>query len=163
DGVAGLATVKAQGGVAIVQDPEDALYAGMPRAAIEMVDVDEILPLSEIGAALARLSYEPVKGGKKGVSEEIEHEAEMAELDVDAMEDENRPGVPSAFACPDCGGVLWELSEEQLMHFRCRVGHAWSVESLLAEQSEQLETALWTALRALEERASLTHRLALRL
>src|SRR5205823_6293082 len=83
DGVAGLAAVKARGGVAVVQDPEDALYDGMPRAAIETVAVDEILPISEIGPTLARLSHEPVKWGKKGVSEEVEYEVEMAELDLD--------------------------------------------------------------------------------
>ena len=91
-------------------------------------------------------------------------EAEIAEFDLAAIQDDaQRPGVPSGFACPDCGGALWELHEGELIRFRCRVGHAWSSTSLLAEQSEALETALGTALRALEERAALSERVAERL
>jgi two-component system chemotaxis response regulator CheB len=55
---------------------------------------------------------------------------------------------------------LWALSDGNLLRFRCRAGHAFSAESLLAEQSEALEEALWTALRALKERSALARRMA---
>jgi two-component system chemotaxis response regulator CheB len=55
------------------------------------------------------------------------------------------------------------LTEGDLVRFRCRVGHAWSANGLVAEQSESIETALWTALRALEERAALCTRVAERM
>ena len=162
DGTAGLQAIKSRGGVTIVQDPRDALFAGMPRSALEGVTIDHCLPITEIAPLLVRLAYEPVKGGgEQPMSDEYEKEAEIAEFDLSVIQDDaHRPGVPSGFACPDCGGALWELHEGELIRYRCRVGHAWSPSSLLAEQSEALESALWTALRALEERAALSERVA---
>lgn len=89
-------------------------------------------------------------------------EANVAEFDLDTMQKTNRPGTPSGFACPECRGVLWELHEGKLIRFRCRTGHAYSINTLLAEQTDALEVALWSALRALEEKAALTERMAAR-
>jgi two-component system, chemotaxis family, protein-glutamate methylesterase/glutaminase len=83
----------------------------------------------------------------------------VEEFSMEALEGE-RPGRPSWFSCPDCNGVLWGLQDGELERYRCRVGHAWSPESLLTRQSEELEGALWVALRSLEERAALARRLA---
>ena len=160
DGTAGLLVIKQRGGVAVVQDPDEALYSGMPRSAIENVDIDHILRVSEIPSTLQELAYKPVEMERTSMSSEMEMEADTAELELEAMHDFNRPGKPSGFGCPECGGSLWELQEGALIRFRCRTGHAFSTGSLLAEQSEALETALWTALRALEEKAALVHRLA---
>jgi hypothetical protein len=46
-----------------------------------------------------------------------------------------------------------------MLRFNCRIGHGWSVESLIAYQSESTEAALWTAVRVLEERAALCERI----
>jgi len=162
DGTAGLLAIKQRGGVAIVQDPQEALYDAMPRSAIANVAVDYVLPLSGIAAQLVQLAQEPVKTPANPVPETIEVEADMAELDLDALQRYERPGQPSGFACPDCGGALWELKDSQVIRFRCRIGHAYSAESLLAQQEEALETALWSGLRALEEQAELAHRMAQR-
>ncbi len=162
DGTAGLAAVKQQGGVAVVQDPNEALYSGMPISAIENVDVDHILQVSDIAAVLNHLAYKPVQEGEKGVSRNMKMESDMAELELAAMQSSDRPGTPSAFACPECAGVLWELDEGGVLRFRCRTGHAYSVGTLLVEQSQAQEAAMWSALRALEEKASLTERMAIR-
>ena len=92
--------------------------------------------------------------------DEMNLETEYAMLDSDAIEREGPPGKPFAFGCPACGGVLWELGDEDLLRFRCRVGHAYTADGAVEAQVESLETALWTALRALQERAQLTERLA---
>lgn len=162
DGTAGLIAIKNQGGIAVVQNPEEALFSGMPRSAIENVAVDKVLLLSEITPNLVTLAHQLIKERDEPVSNDMKMETDMAELEINALQEVNRPGTPSGFGCPDCGGVLWELQENDMIRFRCRVGHAWSADSLLAEQSEALEEALWTALRALEESAALSLRLARR-
>jgi two-component system, chemotaxis family, protein-glutamate methylesterase/glutaminase len=69
-------------------------------------------------------------------------------------------GTPSVFACPECHGVLWELEEGNLVRFRCRVGHSYGTESLSDELTQVSESALWAAMRALEEKAALHRRMA---
>lgn len=163
DGTAGLVAVKQRGGVAVVQNPDEALYSGMPGNAIENVEVNYVLPVAEIAPVLVELAHQPVEGkGEDAVSNDMDMESDMAELELGAMQNPNRPGEPSPFGCPDCGGVLWELDEGKLVRFRCRTGHAYSTNSLLAAQSEAQEEAMWNALRALEEKAALTQRMAKR-
>ena len=96
------------------------------------------------------------------MSHEMEIESDIAELDMSAVQTSEKVGNPSPFSCPECGGVLWEIQDGELIRYRCRVGHALSADALLIEQSDAVETALWVALRALEERASLEHRMASR-
>lgn len=160
DGTAGLLALKRRGGVAIVQDPKDALYRSMPQNAIENVAVDYVLPLDDIPRLLVHLSHQEVEEETTPVSKELDKETRIAEMDKDAMHDYQHPGVPSVFSCPECGGVLWELQEDGLLRFRCRVGHAFSSESYMAAQVEAVEDALWAALKTLEETASLNHRLS---
>ena len=71
-------------------------------------------------------------------------------------------GEPSGLTCPECGGALWERPGVRPIHFRCRTGHAYSPESLLAKQDDALDAAFWAALRSLEESASLSRRMAKR-
>jgi two-component system, chemotaxis family, protein-glutamate methylesterase/glutaminase len=159
DGTAGLVAIKSRGGVAVVQDPEDALYPGMPGNALEHVDVDHVLPAVAMGALLARLAVEPASEPPGPAPTDMRVEVEVEGFSLEAMEG-GHPGEPSGFSCPDCNGVLWGIDDGGLQRFRCRVGHAWSPESLLTRQSESLEAALWIALRSLEERAALARRLA---
>jgi two-component system chemotaxis response regulator CheB len=159
DGTAGLLAIKARGGVAVVQEPEDALYPAMPDNAIAHVEVDHVLPAAAIAGMLARLAAEPAMEPSSPANDELKVEVEMEGFSIEALEG-NHPGQPSAFSCPDCNGVLWEIQDGGLVKFRCRVGHAWSPESLLTQQSEALEGALWVALRSLEERAALARKLA---
>jgi two-component system, chemotaxis family, protein-glutamate methylesterase/glutaminase len=159
DGTAGLLAIKSRGGLAVVQHPEEALYPGMPNNAIEHVEVDHVLPAAGIAETLARLTGEPTTEPAGAGSDDMKTEVELEGFSMDAIAGDH-PGGPSGFSCPDCNGVLWEIQDGGLVRFRCRVGHAWSPESLLTQQSEALEAALWVALRTLEERAALASRLA---
>ena len=161
DGTAGLLAIKQRGGVAVVQDPDEALYDSMPRSALAHVAVDHCSRLADMGRLLARLASQTAASEALfPVPEQMEREARIAFMDSAELQSNDHPGTPSPFACPECGGVLWETNDGDLTRFRCRVGHAFSPESVLAQQSEQLEEALWVALRALEERASLSRRLS---
>jgi two-component system chemotaxis response regulator CheB len=160
DGTAGLTAIKKLGGIGIVQEPGEALYSGMPQSAIDNNEVDYILLVSEIPDTLARLAAEPAEEGEEErVDDEMEQEADIAELDMAALHAGEKPGSPSRFSCPQCQGVLWEIDDEQMIRFRCRVGHAYSPEALLAEHSNSVEAALWAGLRALEENAALMARM----
>ena len=160
DGTAGLLAVRSRGGVGIAQDPTEALFPSMPLSCIEHGAVDLTLPVADIAATLAHLAREDVAAGDLGpVPRDLDLEVEMAETDAGTAAHDVHPGQPSALACPDCGGVLWELQDGGPLRFRCRVGHAYSTDSLLAQQTEALEDALWAALRGLEEQAALARRL----
>ena len=159
DGTAGLLGIKSRGGIAVVQDPADALYPGMPSNALEHVPVDHVLAAASMGKLLARLLADAAEPPSEPAPTGMQVEVEMEGFSLEAFED-NHPGRPSGFSCPDCNGVLWQIRDGRLERYRCRVGHAWSPESLLTQQSEALEAALWVALRSLEERAALARRLA---
>lgn len=161
DGTAGLAAIKRRGGLTIAQDPEEALYPGMPRSALENVGVDYCLPLAAIAPLIAQLAVIPAaEDSVYPVPEMLEIENRIAESEESEMEDMEKLGKLSVFTCPECQGALWELRDGEMLRFRCHVGHAFSSESLMAEQSEELENALWAALRSLEENAELSRRLA---
>lgn len=160
DGTAGLIAIRQRGGICIVQDPDDAMVGDMPRHARDHVQVDYSLPVARMAAVLERLVAEPLSGRSPGASEVLEREASIALRRP--HESLLPPGQPSAFGCPTCGGVLCEVQEEGLARFRCRIGHAFGAEALQAEQQSALEGALWAALRALEEQASLTRRMGMR-
>jgi two-component system chemotaxis response regulator CheB len=160
DGSAGLSAVRRQGGVGIVQDPDDAVYPDMPRHAIE-AGADHVVPAAEIGPLLGRLVKEPPSpNGDRPSSDMIEEVAIMEDGPPGVGND--HPGRPSQWPCPDCNGVLWAVDDPDVLRFRCRVGHAWTGESLLEQQDTNVENALWMALRTLEDRAELSRTLAQR-
>lgn len=153
DGTAGLAVVKKHGGIAVVQDPGEADYPGMPRSAVENVQVDHVAPLGDIPGILTELARRFVEDPPAAP------EADPMKEEIEQGIDREGKGEPSAYTCPECGGTLFEKAEAGLVHFRCRVGHAYSPESLLADQAETLDATLWAAVRALEENAALARRM----
>lgn len=153
DGSMGLQYVKKHGGVAIVQDPNDAIASSMPLEALEKSDADYVLPASEIGAKLVSLV------GRSGPQLQVSTGNKKEPAKVPAGERE----TPAEYSCPDCGGVLRETSEGGLMRYVCRVGHGYAPEALLEAQWDYIEGALWAGIRSLEEHADFSDRMAQRL
>ncbi|MBV8171616.1 MAG: chemotaxis protein CheB [Candidatus Eremiobacteraeota bacterium] len=154
DGSLGLAAIKAHGGITMVQDPDEAAVPDMPRNALQSSAVDYVLPAADIGAKLIELDAAPDAGTFDNVV------ASRVPVDSNGMPSEEDFGQPSAFVCPECGGTLWELDGERASHYRCRVGHAYSADTLITEKEGTLEASLWTAVRSLQEQADFMKRIA---
>jgi two-component system chemotaxis response regulator CheB len=164
DGSAGLRAIKRRGGVAVVQDPDEALVRGMPQSALRYVEVDHVLAVEKIASLLSRLAREPSKEeGAYPVPDEMEFESKIAGLDPTVIGSNEHIGELAAFSCAECAGPLYEIHNGELLRFRCRVGHAYTAESLLEEKSEVLEGALYLAVNTLDESATVSERLAVRL
>jgi two-component system, chemotaxis family, protein-glutamate methylesterase/glutaminase len=154
DGTAGLMAIKRCGGVAVVQDPRDAAYSGMPVNALNNVDVDFCVPVAEMGRLLTRLVSQPC-GKSKAVPSDIRIEAVIAERVLSDVSQVNALGDQVPYNCPGCGGVLWEIDTPGEKRYRCHTGHSYTGPALLASQSEKIEEMLWISLRMFEERKNL--------
>jgi two-component system, chemotaxis family, protein-glutamate methylesterase/glutaminase len=156
DGTAGLSAIQRCGGVCIVQDPLDAAYPDMPRNALAQVKVDHVVPVAQMGGILDRLarraSIERVRPPK-----DIVIEAKIAERVLSDLHSVEALGEQVPFNCPNCGGVLWRMSQPNHLRFRCHTGHSFTAPVLLAEQTAKIEETLWAALRMFEERRNLLH------
>ncbi len=156
DGTHGLALIVEHGGVALAQDPEDALIASMPLSAIQNVEVRHVLAAADMPRVLLDLVAETVAPRFEPMPE-IRDIAEVG----DSLQVHTPPGTQAPYTCPECGGALWETrAAEKLLRFSCHVGHAFTAEILAAQQENNLEIVLWSALRALEENAALCRRMA---
>jgi len=135
----------------------------MPMSVIQDMKVDYSLPLREIASLLAKLSRQPAEEeGRYPVPERVEIEARIAQQEMEAdqlIKSVEKIGTISKLTCPDCHGALWEINDDDMLRFRCHVGHAFSVESLNDGQGQMLEVALWSAVRALEEQMMLAKRI----
>ncbi|WP_372511052.1 chemotaxis protein CheB [Mycobacterium angelicum] len=158
DGVLGLAAIRARGGYAIGQTPEDALFAAMPINAQNAGVLHRMAAAADVGAVLKELSHREVGELEVEPDDAMELENRIAmttrfSTDFDAQQ----LGPASGYTCPDCNGSLVVVGER---NFRCRVGHAWTADALLAARDSEVEGALWVALRSLQEKARLSRQLA---
>jgi two-component system chemotaxis response regulator CheB len=165
DGAAGLRFVKQNGGGAVIQDPEEALFPSMPRAALAQVAADEIAAAADIADVLCRLIEIPVEhppdAGSASDRDSYGGE-DRVELDDPLETAALLEGPPTGMTCPECGGALWEQEDGGALRYACHVGHAYSLGTLVENQGRTLEATLWSAVRALEERADMHRRLARR-
>jgi two-component system, chemotaxis family, protein-glutamate methylesterase/glutaminase len=143
----------------LAQDPGEALYDMMPRTAIEVVAPDHVGSAEELGRVLAEnagpLPPDVPKAAQPG------REEHLVEVDRGSS-DSPQPGAVTGLTCPECNGAIWLDESQAIPRFACRTGHAFSGDAFTAAQTERVESALWTALRTLEERAALYRRMAAR-
>lgn len=173
DGTAGLLAIKRAGGVAMVQDPTTAAFPGMPSSALAYVPVDWCLPVPALAKKIVALASgeEVMQAERKGAvhvvdemdeeqKTEMRIETEIAGLNPAAVGQPPPYGRISSYTCPACHGPLWEIQDGTLLRFRCRVGHAFTAETMVQGQDDNIEEALWLALNTLEESEQLYTRLA---
>jgi len=159
DGTHGSMLIKQHKGVVIVQSPEEAVVPSMPLSVLRNVEVDYVLPVAEMAGVISKLAGHFQEKDESVMTSDRTESYDVAEGLLDPMRNFEKLGPPSPFSCPECGGTLWEVSEDAT-RFRCHVGHAYSLRTLAAEQGTQLEAALWAALRRLEESERISERMA---
>jgi two-component system chemotaxis response regulator CheB len=159
DGVAGLVTIKEYRGIAIVQDPSDALVPDIPHHAMQAAAVDHVSIPSEIAMLITHLVHEEAEPAMVD-PQKYDLELRIAQGQNVGSEELRRIADAAPLTCPDCGGVLSQLREAAPVRFRCQVGHAVTGEQLLVDQTEPLHGAMTSALRLVNERIELLSRLA---
>lgn len=158
DGVYGFADIRSRGGITVAQDPDDALFPAMPVNALQAGVVDHQAAAAEMGALLKQLSTREIEQREMqpDIAMELENRIAMGRR-FSTTFDAEKLGLHSGYACPDCNGSLIAVSEHT---FRCRVGHAWTTDSLLRARDDEVENALWIAIRSLREKANLSRKIA---
>ena len=157
DGTLGLQSIKAHGGVALVQDPATAQHEGMPKSAIAYADPDEIAGPTELARLIVELANDPVDDSREGAGNEMNEQSE--DVNRQTVSDP-QPGVKTGLTCPECGGAIWMKDNGDVPSFACRVEHKYTAETFAVEQGRTVEAAVWSALRLLEERVLLMRSLA---
>ena len=159
DGTAGLIAIKRCGGITVVQVPSDAAYSGMPQSALDNLDVDFCVPIAALGELLAKLVDKP-HAKNKAIPSDIRTEAKIAERVLSDVQQVDGLGSQVPYNCPNCGGVLWEMTHAKATRYRCHTGHSFTDQTLLASQSEKIEEMLWISLRMFQERRNLLNSMA---
>ncbi|BCM17923.1 chemotaxis protein CheB [Mesorhizobium sp. J8] len=159
DGTAGLRAIKAVGGLAVVQHPEDALVPSMVESALRYVEIDHCLPAADIGALLAKLAVEPA-GETFSAPPAVRLEAAIAAQEHSTMKEVDRLGELSVFTCPECHGPLWEIEDGDMLRYRCHTGHAFTADAVMEAQAIEADEILWSLLRSHQQRAEFARRMA---
>jgi len=171
-GTAGLLAIRARGGLTVVQDPAEATFPDMPSNALRHVQIDHVLSAKPIGGLLARLAGNPVQDprvkrpAQGGSAPTLQ--SKIQEQPGELMRENPGHGIPgfernlrlSPVTCPECDGTMIESEDQDLLWFKCHVGHVFSLDNLAAEQEHAVEAALWAALRALEESEIVNRRMS---
>ncbi len=174
DGTTGMLAIKRSGGTCMVQDPNEAEYPDMPLSVLDNMEVDYCVSLQQMGETIFDITQ--TNPEEIAAPQDVIMESEIAERVVVDYEHVKQLGVKSIYACPDCGGGLWDIPKQNAHlpagagtdgndpdnyqegksdRYRCHIGHSYSEQDLVVKQGEILESTLWIALRIMEERRTL--------
>jgi two-component system chemotaxis response regulator CheB len=154
DGTAGLHAIKRAGGLAVVQNPEDAAFSSMPLSALKNVEVDAVLPAADIATYLKEAMANEARRTAKERPPSGAESLAPAPVGSEAMDPRETGLIPpsgngelTALTCPNCGGALWEVRQNGIEQYECHIGHRYAGEALLALDDERTEGVLWSAVR----------------
>jgi two-component system chemotaxis response regulator CheB len=152
DGVVGLQAIRDAGGIVIVQDPLDAAFPELPTRALQALAPDRTLPIDAIGAAIVSLvgTDVPIVAPPLHVAleAEIDRQVQSKPAEMSLL------GPQTLLACPECHGPMWQVGNEVHRRFRCYLGHVATETEMLHASAVEVEAALWSAVRALNDRAT---------
>ncbi len=148
DGALGLSDIKRRGGVAIVQDPDDAAHPEMPRSSAAHVALDYCVPLAEIPQLLIKLADR--KDGKEVAMPKPSSQSRGRQPEIVKDQTFERP---LTVTCPDCGGALKKKKVGSIIKFDCHIGHTYTAEIMATAQFEEMEKVMRASERFLNERA----------
>lgn len=155
DGTSGLWAVKDRGGIAVVQSPESAQFPSMPTSALQHVAADHVVDLDVLPELLMQLASQPVSHVPLEVPADMRTETEIAAGADPLRAGSLELGKGSRITCPECHGVLSVVREGTIVRFRCHTGHAYSMQALLGDIDNSIDSSLWGVLRTLHERSIL--------
>lgn len=159
DGTSGMSAIKRSGGRCMVQDPQEADFPDMPNSVLNSMEVDYIVSINEMGYILSDMfSKNPCEGGT--VPADVKLEAEITMRMSSNVKDLEKLGPLTAFTCPDCGGILVKVENDQISTYRCYTGHTYTEKALESEKIKRIEESLWVAIRMMEERKNLLETMA---
>ncbi|MGY1594734.1 chemotaxis protein CheB [Geodermatophilus sp. SYSU D00708] len=154
DGAVGAASVAAQDGTVLVQDPAEARVSAMPRAALTTVRRARSLAAAALGAAVTDVVCGPFPSSAPATTRERSRSMEGGPTAVTDL------GTPAAVGCPECQGGMYETVPDSTASYTCHVGHTWSAQTLLDAQRQAVEGAIYNAASKLLEMAAVHRRLA---
>jgi two-component system chemotaxis response regulator CheB len=154
DGTSGMNAIKRSGGKCIVQSPEEAEFDAMPKSVLQNVEVDYNLPIAEMGKILTNIISGPICEERE-VPKDVELEARIAGRITTSMEDLAELGNFTPMTCPQCGGAMVKIANENNRRYRCYTGHTFTEKFLESEQPKRIEESIWVSIRMMEERKNL--------
>lgn len=108
----------------------------MPLSVLNSMDADHVVLLQEMEGIISD-TLKNIKGRKKAVPKDVIAESQVAEQTAVGIENIRKLDVvQSVYACPDCGGPLWEPQNDIIKRYRCHIGHGYTERGLVLKQAE---------------------------